>query len=51
MLGHKGDLMLVHFRDSFDELNAAELQLNRTALQDYLEPVHSYLVGDRAGPV
>ncbi len=22
MLGHKGDLMLVHFRDSFDELNA-----------------------------
>jgi chlorite dismutase len=43
MLGHKGDLMLVHFRDSFDELNAAELQLNRTALQDFLEPVHSYL--------
>jgi chlorite dismutase len=43
MLGHKGDLMLVHFRDSFDELNAAELQLNRTALQGYLEPTHSYL--------
>ena len=33
----------VHFRDSFDELNAAELQLNRTALQEYLEPPHSYL--------
>ncbi len=43
MLGHKGDLMMVHFRDSFDELNAAELQLNRTALQDFLEPMHSYL--------
>ncbi len=43
MLGHKGDLMIVHFRDSFDELNAAELQLNRTALQDFLEPMHSYL--------
>jgi chlorite dismutase len=43
MLGHKGDLMLVHFRDSFDELNAAELQLKRTALQEYLEPTHSYL--------
>jgi len=43
MLGHKGDLMIVHFRDSFDELNAAELQLNRTALQDFLEPTHSYL--------
>jgi hydrogen peroxide-dependent heme synthase len=43
MLGHKGDLMMVHFRNSFDELNAAELQLNRTALQEYLEPTHSYL--------
>jgi chlorite dismutase len=43
MLGHKGDLMLVYFRDSFDELNAAELQLNRTALQEFLEPTHSYL--------
>ncbi len=43
MLGHKGDLMIVHFRDSFDELNAAELQLNRTGLQDFLEPMHSYL--------
>jgi chlorite dismutase len=43
MLGHKGDLMLVHFRDSFDELNAAELALSRTELQDYLEPMHSYL--------
>ena len=43
MLGHKGDLMLVHFRDSFDELNQAELTLDRTALRDYLEPVHSYL--------
>jgi hydrogen peroxide-dependent heme synthase len=43
MLGHKGDLMLVHFRDSFDDLNATELQLNCTALQEYLEPAHSYL--------
>ena len=43
LLGHKRDLMLVHFRDSFDELNAAELELNRTALKEYLEPTHSYL--------
>ncbi len=43
LLGHKGDLMLAHFRESFDELNAAELQLNHTALQEYLEPTHSYL--------
>ncbi|MGC2111415.1 MAG: hydrogen peroxide-dependent heme synthase [Candidatus Korobacteraceae bacterium] len=43
LLGHKGDLLLVHFRDSFDDLNAVELELNRTALQEYLEPTHSYL--------
>ncbi len=43
MLGHKGDLMVVHFRDSFDDLNAAELQLNRTELPEFLEPIHSYL--------
>ena len=43
MLGHKGDLMLVHFRDSFEELNQAELTLDRTGLQEFLEPVHSYL--------
>ncbi len=43
MLGHKGDLMMVHFRNSFEELNAAELQLNHTGLQEFLEPTHSYL--------
>jgi len=43
MLGHKGDLMLVHFRDSFDDLNQAELTLNRTGLREFLEPLHSYL--------
>src|SRR5262249_62123895 len=34
MLGHKGDLMLVHFRESFDALNRAELQLARLRLSD-----------------
>ena len=43
MLGHKGDLMQAHFRDSFDDLNQAELLLNRTGLQEFLEPTHSYL--------
>src|SRR5437868_14820719 len=32
LLGHKGDLMFVHFRQSFDELNQAELQLARLRL-------------------
>jgi hydrogen peroxide-dependent heme synthase len=43
LLGHKGDLMLVHFRQSFDELNQAELHLARLRLSDYLEPASSYL--------
>jgi chlorite dismutase len=43
MIGHKGDMMLVHFRDSFDDVNAAELLLDRTGLQEFLEPAHSYL--------
>jgi hydrogen peroxide-dependent heme synthase len=43
LVGHKGDLMLVHFRESFDALNQAELQLARIRLNDYLEPASSYL--------
>ena len=43
LLGHKGDLMLIHFRDTFDELNQAELDLTRTRLSDFLEPETSYL--------
>lgn len=43
LLGHKGDLMLVHFRESFDELNRAEMQFSQLRLSDYLEPVSSYL--------
>jgi hydrogen peroxide-dependent heme synthase len=43
LLGHKGDLMLIHFRPSFDELNQAELQLARLRFSDYLEASTSYL--------
>ena len=43
LLGHKGDLMFVHFRPSFDELNRAELQIANLRLSDYLEPATSYL--------
>ena len=43
VLGHKGDLMLVHFRDTFDELNQAQLDLSRLRLGDFLEPATSYL--------
>jgi chlorite dismutase len=43
LLGHKGDLMFVHFRESFDDLNRAELQLTRLRLSQYWEPTTSYL--------
>lgn len=43
LLGHKGDLMFVHFRNAMDELNGVELRLAQTALMDYLEPTNSYL--------
>ncbi len=42
-LGHKGDLMLIHFRDSLEELNQVELTLAQTPLYDFLELRHSYL--------
>jgi hydrogen peroxide-dependent heme synthase len=43
LLGHKGDLLLVHFRESFDALNQAELEISQTRLSDYFEPTSSYL--------
>ena len=42
-LGHKGDLILLHFRDSFEALNQVELDLAQTELYDYLELRHSYV--------
>ena len=43
MLGHKGDLMLVHFRRTFEKLNDAELTLAGLQVGDFLEPATSYL--------
>ncbi len=43
LIGHKGDLMLIHFRDSLADLNCAERQIANLAISDYLEPAHSYL--------
>jgi peroxiredoxin len=42
-LGHKGDLMLIHFRDSLEALNQVELDVAQTELSDYLEQRHSYV--------
>jgi hydrogen peroxide-dependent heme synthase len=42
-LGHKGDLILIHFRDSLEALNQVELDLAQTEFSDFLTPVHSYV--------
>src|SRR5215469_669922 len=43
LLGHKGDLLFVHFRRSFEELNEAQLDLARMRWSDYFELTTSYL--------
>jgi peroxiredoxin len=43
LIGHKGDLLFVHFRESFADLNQAELKLANLRLSDFLEPTSSYL--------
>jgi peroxiredoxin len=43
LLGHKGDLLFIHFRDSFAELNRLELELAKSPLNAFLQPQHSYL--------
>jgi hydrogen peroxide-dependent heme synthase len=43
LLGHKGDLILVHFRESFDELVDVQNRLPALRLWDYLEQSGSYL--------
>ena len=43
LLGHKGDLMFVHFRKDFAELNQLEVQVAKLDLWDYLEQTTSYV--------
>ena len=43
VLGHKADLMLIHFRDSFTGLKSTELAMTNLRLCDYLEPTTTYV--------
>jgi peroxiredoxin len=43
LLGHKGDLMLIHFRPTLEALNEIELRLARLGLSEFLEQSTSYL--------
>jgi chlorite dismutase len=42
-LGHKGDLILLHFRDSLEALNQVELDLAQAEIYDFLALGHSYV--------
>lgn len=43
ILGQKGDLMLVHYRRTPEELSRAEMSFRRLELFEYLQPVYSYV--------
>ena len=43
LLGHKGDVMVIAFRRSFDALGAVQLALARTALHGFLQATASYV--------
>jgi hydrogen peroxide-dependent heme synthase len=43
MLGHKGDLLIVHFRRTLEALNSAELTVANLKLAEFLAPTTSYL--------
>ena len=43
LLGHKGDLMVIAFRRSFDELGRTQLALSRTRLHAFLDLTTSYV--------
>jgi len=43
LLGHKGDLLFIHFRRTLEALNAAQLAVANLSLAEYLEPTTSYV--------
>ena len=43
MLGHKGDLMAVHFRPDLEQVHLAELELAALRISHLLEPTTSYV--------
>ena len=43
VVGHKGDLLLLHFRPTLDALNRLETAFAATELADFTEPAYSYV--------
>jgi chlorite dismutase len=49
LVGSRADVMLVHFRPTFDDIGEAQRTLARAALFDHLRPVYSFLSVTEAG--
>lgn len=43
LLGHKADLMVIHFRRTFEDLSRAQLAFQQSRLSDFLEMTTSYV--------
>jgi hydrogen peroxide-dependent heme synthase len=43
LFGHKGDVMLIHFRNDFHALKQAEVAFAKLRLNEFLEPTTSYV--------
>ena len=50
MLGHKGDLLFLHFREDLEDLNRAEMAVSSLRLSEFLEPTTSLCVGRGTRP-
>ena len=46
LIGHKGDLMLAHFRPGFEDLQGAEQKVAQLPIWPYLQPATSYVSVD-----
>ena len=49
LVGSRGDVMLVHFRPTFDGIGDVQRSLSRVELFDYLRPVYGFLSVTEAG--
>jgi peroxiredoxin len=49
LVGSRGDVMLVHFRPTLDDIGVAQQTLARAELFDFLRPVYSFLSVTEAG--
>lgn len=43
IVGQKADLLIVHFRETLEELNELETKLNKSAIGDVLDPAYSFV--------